>query len=176
MTYMVPMELLVLPEDEEGTNWRGWYTNQGVERARPPPKPNDERRPSLWYHSSTAHDWYRVPDDDFGSMTSTTGDPYRPHPFPQYDGSSNYTNQGDGGERVSPPPRPNEGQWGYHSIADWYRVPAPSSPTYDDGTTSTAPQRPHTNDNKLVWIDNHNRGTDRQAQLARSNVVTCHHH
>ena len=140
MTYMVPMELLVLPEDEEGTNWR-WYTNQeGVERARPPPKPNEGQWGYL-YHP-IAHDWYRVPDDDYG-MTSTTAydEGTTTTAAPQYDGS--YTNNnklvwidnqaGDDVGRVRPPPKPNEEQWWYHSTAhDWYRVPAPSSPTYND--------------------------------------------
>ena len=46
--FMVPMELSVLPEDEEGT-WR-WY-NQGDDagRVRPPPKPNEGQ--SWGYHS-----------------------------------------------------------------------------------------------------------------------------
>jgi len=190
---------VVLPErmeEDEGGTWR-WYTNQGVERARPPPKPNERHMSPWWYHSiahdeyhdhvpapssptyndngmtSTAHqqplapdgsyindnkpndegqwgylyhpiahDWYRVPDDDYG-MTSTTAydEGTTTTAAPQYDGS--YTNNnklvwidnqaGDDVGRVRPPPKPNEEQWWYHSTAhDWYRVPAPSSPTYND--------------------------------------------
>jgi len=131
---------VVLPEEEGGT-WR-WYTNQGVERARPPPKPNDE-----WYHQGSGED------------EGTTTAPYRSHLFsPPYNNKLEwYTNQGDDAGRVRPPPKPNEGammdlgqrpsMW-YHSTAhDWYRVPAPLSPTYEgrtyDGGTTTAVRHPY---------------------------------
>jgi len=132
---------VVLPEEEGGT-WR-WYTNQGVERARPPPKPNDE-----WYHQGSGED------------EGTTTAPYRSHLFsPPYNNKLEwYTNQGDDAGRVRPPPKPNEGAmmdlgqrpsmgYLYHPIAhdDWSCVPAPSPPNYNDGTTSTAPHQWYTN-------------------------------
>ena len=118
--FMVPMELSVLPEDEEGT-WR-WY-NQGDDagRVRPPPKPNEGammdlgQRPSMGYlyHPIAHDDWSCVPapsPPNYNDGTTSTA----PHQW--------YTNQGDDVgrdvERVRPPPKPNEGQsWGYHSIA-----------------------------------------------------------
>ena len=134
MAYMVPMTmgLSVLPEDKEGsTNWR-WYTNQGDggDRVRPPPKPNEGAimtmalgRHELRYHST--NDWYRVPDDDYGTTTTAA---------PQYD--SNDTDRQDQAPN-------NEGRhlsWWYHDhhqpARDLYHA-APSTTSYDGGMTST---------------------------------------
>jgi len=149
---------VVLPErmeEDEGGTWR-WYTNQGVERARPPPKPNERHMSPWWYHS-IAHDEYHdhvpapsSPTYNDNGMTSTAHQqPLAP------DGS--YINDN----------KPNdEGQWGYlyHPIAhDWYRVP-----NDDYGTTTTAASQYGSNNtinNKLMWI-NRRAGTDRQVQPA----------